>query len=279
MKLGNWVPLDKNLAKHLPRDKPFSLVEAAFSVSLDYDCDNKVTVAGYASRWGWSRKRVNGFLEKLGVYIQYPENTSKKRNQKGHIALHKRGIKGTKEGHIRFIDSKWIDDKGDIKGTYKGHKRDIKGSTTINPNPNPNPESSNPPNPPTGFDNLVVESLSPEGGDGGCVEDASVTETFRECEKYLGISPDETLRAWNKCGEENQFAEAVQCAIEMNEREVLRNPVGFIIHAFQNKQTSKRTRNGLRRNGSANKEHDDFLEVLEEDRQRNEEYWSNYEAN
>jgi hypothetical protein len=133
MQNGNWIPLDKALVKFLPRKRAFSEVEAMFSLSLDYDNNNLVTISGYASRWGWSRKRVNGFLEKLGLYIQYPEKTSKKRNQKGHIALHKRDIKGTYKEQIRFIDSKWLSDKGDIKGTYKEQIRDIKGSATINP--------------------------------------------------------------------------------------------------------------------------------------------------
>jgi len=145
MQKGNWIPLDKRLVKFLPKLRKFEELEAAFSVSLDYDCGNEVTVSGYASTWGWSRKRVNAFLERLGVEISYPENTAKKRNQKGHIALHKRDIKGTYKEHIRMIDSRDIAKPGNIKGAYKGHKRDIKGSTTINPislNPNPDPKKN-----------------------------------------------------------------------------------------------------------------------------------------
>jgi len=143
MQKGNWIPLDKALVKSLPRGRIFSEVEAAFSLSLDYDCGKSVTVSGYASRWGWSRKRVKKFIKDMGAEIVYPQDTAIKRNQKGHIGLHKENIKGTYKGHKRMIDSKDIPSKRNIKGTYKGHIRDIKGSTTIYPkslNLNPNPK-------------------------------------------------------------------------------------------------------------------------------------------
>ena len=50
MKDGNWIAIDKNLAKHFP-DRPFSKIEAGFSLTLDYDNNNLVTVAGYAKLW------------------------------------------------------------------------------------------------------------------------------------------------------------------------------------------------------------------------------------
>ena len=143
MQKGNWIPLDKNLLTKLPRDRIFSEVEAAFSLSLDYDLNNEITVSGYSGRWGWSRKRVSKFLEDMGVEIIYQQKTKKYRNQRGHIGLHKRDIKGTYKEHKRLIDSKDVEGGGNIKGTYKEHKKNIKGSTTINPkssilNPNPN---------------------------------------------------------------------------------------------------------------------------------------------
>jgi hypothetical protein len=130
-----------------------------FSLSLDYDDDNPVTVSGYASLWGWNRKKVKRFLNDIGVEIAYPDSTTKTRNQRGHIIVHEKGhkpghkrdinrdIKGTKKGQIRFIDSKWIEENRDIKGTKKGHKpghkRDINRDTTIDPNnPNPNPKKN-----------------------------------------------------------------------------------------------------------------------------------------
>lgn len=130
MKNGNWIPLDKNLSSHLPKNTPFSHIDAMFSLMLDYDSENLVTVSGYAQLWRWSRKKVNKFLSDTGIEIIYPENTRRKPNQKGHIRIHKRDIKGTYKGQIRAIDNKELSEVGDIKGTNEGHKRDIKGSTT-----------------------------------------------------------------------------------------------------------------------------------------------------
>jgi hypothetical protein len=83
MKSGNWIPLSKALLRELPTDRPFSKVEAAFSLQVDYDQDNPVTVAGYAKRWNWTRKKVMNFFDEIGVYIAYPQNTAEKQNQKG----------------------------------------------------------------------------------------------------------------------------------------------------------------------------------------------------
>lgn len=140
MKKGNWIPLDKNLVKYLPRNRSFSEVEAVFSVTFDYDSDNDVTVSGYASRWGWSRKKVKVFLDKMGVEISYPKNTKSMQNQRGQIKEQIRDRSGTDKGQINFIDSKWLANERSRSGTDKEQIRSRSGSTTINPkNPNPNP--------------------------------------------------------------------------------------------------------------------------------------------
>lgn len=125
--------MSKELRKRLPKNRPYSDVEAAFSIQVDHDCGNAVTVAGYAELWQWSRHKVTDFLSEMGVSILRPEDTQKRRNQKGHIAGHKTDISTPKKGHIRFIDSKDIDDKKDISPRKKGHKTDISKDTTINP--------------------------------------------------------------------------------------------------------------------------------------------------
>lgn len=79
--------MSKAFVKELPTDRPFSKVEAAFSLQVDFDKGNAVTVAGYAKRWNWSRKKVTTFLEEIGVTIEYPENTAKKQNQQGQIRV------------------------------------------------------------------------------------------------------------------------------------------------------------------------------------------------
>ena len=137
----SWVPVDKQIGEWLPKvtDGPFNLIEAYLSVLLDYDNGKSVTVAGYATRWGWSRKRVKTFLRKSGVVIVYPEDSRKKQNQRGQITIQKRDSKGADRNQISLIDSKWLGDEEDRKGAEREQKGGRKGSTTNNPNPNPNP--------------------------------------------------------------------------------------------------------------------------------------------
>jgi len=82
-----WVPVAKFFAVDLPKDRPFSRVEAAYSLQLDLDRNKQVTLSGYASRWRWSKDRVIRFLKILGAKIQYPADTSNKRNQRGRLII------------------------------------------------------------------------------------------------------------------------------------------------------------------------------------------------
>ena len=116
---GNWIPLSQALVRHLPHDRPYSKVEAAYCLQLDYDRGNPVTTAGYAALWKWSRNKVSRFLKQLGIEIVYPETTKKRRNQKGHIAIHKRDINEIKKTHIRLIDNNKLPDHKDISGIKK----------------------------------------------------------------------------------------------------------------------------------------------------------------
>lgn len=137
MKNGNWVPISKAFTKDLPHGRPYTRLEAAYSLQVDYDNKKPVTVAGYAALWSWSRTRVAKFLDDMGIEITYPEETKNRRNQKGHIALHKRSIKETYKEHIRLIDNTHLEEEKDIKKANKKHKKDIKGGTTIYPNKYP----------------------------------------------------------------------------------------------------------------------------------------------
>jgi hypothetical protein len=92
----------------LPKDRPYTTIEAVFSMQFDYDNDHDVTVSGYADLWQWPRAKVRRFVEKMGIEIQYPEDTAKKQNQKGRIKI----IKTYKENprkEIRLINSKQTD--------------------------------------------------------------------------------------------------------------------------------------------------------------------------
>ena len=105
MKDGNWISLDKNLAKNFP-DREFSIIEAAFSLTMDYDNNRPVTAAGYAKLWRWSRTKVNSFLARMKVEIIYPENTGKKQNQKGQIKRQIEDRSKTDREQIRMVDTK-----------------------------------------------------------------------------------------------------------------------------------------------------------------------------
>ncbi|MBO8093796.1 MAG: hypothetical protein J7D60_10835 [Prosthecochloris sp.] len=131
MKYGNWIPLSKALVRELPTNRPFSKVEAAYSVQVDYDNNQPVSVAGYAKRWGWGRKRVLSFLYELGVTINYPENTDVKQNQKGQIGIQIGDRCRSDREQINFIDNKELSSKKNRSGTDKEQIRDRSGNTTI----------------------------------------------------------------------------------------------------------------------------------------------------
>jgi len=130
MKSGNWVPISKALVRELPTDRTFSKVEAAFSLQVDFDQDNPVTVAGYAKRWNWTRKKVMSFLDEIGVFIAYPENTSEKQNQKGQIRIQMQRRNGADREQINFINNHDLPSKKSRYGADKNQNRDRSGNTT-----------------------------------------------------------------------------------------------------------------------------------------------------
>ena len=146
MKSGGWIPIDKGLVTELPKDRPYTIIEAVFSMQLDYDNNHEVTVSGYADLWQWPRAKVRRLIEKMGIEIQYPEDTTRVKNQRGRIKIIKMYKENPKK-ELRFIDSKQTDRsaiKPAIKPTYQieenqdvtdqiGHKSDISPTTTIDP--------------------------------------------------------------------------------------------------------------------------------------------------
>ncbi len=140
MQIGKWIPLDKRLIKFLPKTRKYTEMEAAFSLSIDYDNQNNVTESGYSKLWGWSRTKVNAFLEDMGVELVYPDGVQKSKKQKRHIKKHKEDIKKTEERHIRLIDSKWLAEPKNIKRTLKEQKKNRSKDTTIDPSLKPNPD-------------------------------------------------------------------------------------------------------------------------------------------
>jgi len=75
MDQGNWLALDKRLMYFLPKDRPYTIIEAMFSYTLDQDKNNNVSIIGYSRMWKWSRCKVRRFLNDMtlrGTHI--PEN-------------------------------------------------------------------------------------------------------------------------------------------------------------------------------------------------------------
>jgi hypothetical protein len=110
MKQGNWVKIDKGAVKTLGNlDRPYSVVEALLSHTVDVDCGNEWTINGYSKMWKWSRGKVRRFINSL-------------RTHSGHIA----DRKGTQSGHPVHLISKAPQLVADTKRTHSGHIADNK---------------------------------------------------------------------------------------------------------------------------------------------------------
>lgn len=133
MQAGGWVPICKSLAKYLPRDRPYTELEAAFSLQIDYDQGNSVTIAGYSDLWRWSKGKVLRFLDKLGIRIEYPESTERKQNQRGLIMILITDRYRADNGQIRLIDSRWLADHSGRNRTDNGLKADRSRVATRDP--------------------------------------------------------------------------------------------------------------------------------------------------
>jgi hypothetical protein len=101
MKDGFWLPVSKGFTNHLPKDRAYTVLEAALSLQADYDGGKPVTVSGYSALWSWSRKKVRRFLNKMGATIIYPKNTKKTQNQRGQIRVQIRDRSSEKKGQKR----------------------------------------------------------------------------------------------------------------------------------------------------------------------------------
>lgn len=134
-----FVPLAKSFAKYLPKiaGRKYGEVEAAFSLMIDYDDQNDVTISGYAKLWKWNKKTVAKFIKDHGACIAYPKDTKNYKNQRGLISILKRDLRGINKGLIAFIDNKDLAANRDLKGIKEGLKKDKSLVTTIEPKPKP----------------------------------------------------------------------------------------------------------------------------------------------
>jgi hypothetical protein len=138
--LGNgWVPIFKGFRKLLPLDRPYTKLEAAFCLQLDFDEGKPVSVTGYATLWQWSKDKVRKFLDDMGVEIIYPESTESKQNQRGIITSKKPTDQPTDnrliDRPIKFIDINMLKKKTDRSTDRKPTDRPDATIDPLNPNP------------------------------------------------------------------------------------------------------------------------------------------------
>lgn len=159
------MPIHKALKVVLPLDRPYTELEAMFSVAIDYDQGQAATIAGYAALWGWSRGKVQRFMDRVGITIVYPQETAKTQNQRGQIAVQKPDRNRAETGQIKFIDSKWLSEEAGRKRADNEQKASRSQSTTKKPEPepNPNPKISPPDWVPLTAWNAFLESRAKNG--------------------------------------------------------------------------------------------------------------------
>jgi hypothetical protein len=143
MKHGNWIPLSKSLTKELPLNRPYSKVEAAFALQVDFDNERAVSIAGYAKQWNWGRKKVINFFNELGITINYATNTAIQQNQKGQIGVQIRDRSGADKDQISFINNKDLSTKRSRSGTDREQMRDRPRDTTIDTKTDTHTETKN----------------------------------------------------------------------------------------------------------------------------------------
>ena len=141
MKYGGWIPISKGFIRHLPKDRPYTKLEAVFSLQCDFDEKKKVTLRGYATLWKWSFGKVYRFFEELGIKIEYPENTSDRQNQRGTIMNTITERSQQKYGTIRLIDYNSLESITERNEKENGTKteRSAKPTNILYPNPKKTP--------------------------------------------------------------------------------------------------------------------------------------------
>lgn len=94
------IVLRQLLAEFAAQQRPWPEAAAYLSVQCDYRKKKKVSISGYSALWGWSRGKVERYLGRIGIAIQYPEDTTKRQNQRGQITIRSR----TDDEQIIIID-------------------------------------------------------------------------------------------------------------------------------------------------------------------------------
>lgn len=121
MKKGGWIAIDKRFINLLPKDdRPFTILEAMFSYSVDRDNKHSGSINGYATLWNWSRDKVRRFIHMIENGDDYP--TGKKTGKKtgNHTSI---------KQAIRYVFNK-LDNTKNSDTDRQSYKQD---DTTIDP--------------------------------------------------------------------------------------------------------------------------------------------------
>ena len=100
---GNWVPMHKAGVAKLPHDRPYSEVEAMFSLSVDRDNGREHSVRSYARMWRWSRGKVERFL-KSADSMKTRERATNEATDGPDVFMHVSNLRreaGHQQGHAR----------------------------------------------------------------------------------------------------------------------------------------------------------------------------------
>lgn len=66
-KVGNWVRIDKGLTAALPLNRPYTIIEAVFSLAVDVNNKDVKGLNEYARMWRWSRSKVTHLIRQGSV--------------------------------------------------------------------------------------------------------------------------------------------------------------------------------------------------------------------
>ena len=138
MKAGGWVPISKYLKESLPQDREYTELEAAYSLTLDYDNCAEVSVLGYSRLWRWSRTRVIRYLKEMGVELERIDPRSRKSLSRLKVSQQQNNGKTSKK-QKRMIDSRCLSGKENIKKSeeekQEGTSNDTGSSNPHKPTP------------------------------------------------------------------------------------------------------------------------------------------------
>jgi len=159
MKNGHYIGLHTKIRFWLPRDRPYTELEAMVSHTLDINDGSSYSVSGYSKLWQWSRNKVRKFMDNIHSQEGHHKDT--------HRTVHGQGI---------VIKINNLHEGKDTGRTQEGHLED---TTINNKNKNNKDIGSNPP---------LKESVKGEGGGEKKVANGEVKEIVDYLNEVAGTS-------------------------------------------------------------------------------------------